>query len=56
METLHRFDPCIRRMSWTEKEKKDFKEWDRKRKNGELGVPLVFNSVKELRKWLDSQK
>jgi len=38
---------------WTEEEVKKFKEWDKKRKKGELGTPIVFKSAKELRKWLD---
>ena len=32
-----------------------FEVWDKKRKKGELGNPIVFKSVKELRKWLDSK-
>jgi hypothetical protein len=41
--------------SWTKKEIKDFKEWDKKRKKGELGTPLVFKNATELRKWLDDK-
>ncbi len=41
--------------SWTEEEKKKFKEWDKKRKKGELGTPIVFKNADELRKWLDSK-
>lgn len=40
---------------WTEEEIKGFKEWDKKRKKGELGAPIVFKSAKELRKWLDDK-
>ena len=41
---------------WTEEEMKEFKEWDRKRKKGELGSPIIFKNADELRKWLDSKK
>ena len=40
---------------WTEEEIKGFKEWDKKRKTGELGAPIIFKTVDELRKWLDSK-
>ena len=38
---------------WTPEELKGFKEWDEKRKNGEFGEPKSFNTVDELRKWLN---
>ena len=41
--------------SWTDREHKAVEEFERKRKAGELGTPIVFKSVKELRKWLDDK-
>jgi len=39
---------------WTPKEVERFSEWDQKRKSGQLGTPMHFNNVKDLRAWLDS--
>lgn len=40
---------------WTEEEVKKIEVFNKKRKKGELGKPIVFKSVKELRKWLDDK-
>ena len=40
---------------WTVQEVQGFLEWDQMRKNNELGSPMRFQNVKDLRAWLDSQ-
>ena len=40
---------------WTETEVQGFLKWDQMRKNDELGNPMRFKTVKDLRAWLDSQ-
>lgn len=41
---------------WTFEEVKGFSEWDKKRKDGKLGVPVRFETVSELESWLHEQK
>lgn len=40
---------------WSVDEVHGFLEWDHKRKNDELGSPVRFKTVKDLRAWLNSQ-
>lgn len=41
---------------WTLEEVNAFAIWDKKRKNGELGVPMHFNNADELMAWLKNEK
>jgi len=41
---------------WTFEEVKGFSEWDKKRKDGSLGVPARFESVDKLESWLHAKK
>jgi len=41
---------------WTVEEVKAFSDWDKKRKSGQLGAPMRFNTVDELMKWLHAKK
>lgn len=41
---------------WTLEEVTKFSEWDQKRKTGQLGSPMRFNTVEELKQWLHATK
>ena len=41
--------------TWSNEEVQGFLKWDHMRKNNELGNPVRFKTVKDLRAWLDSQ-
>lgn len=41
---------------WTYTEVQGFAEWDKARKEGKLGSPVRFETVKQLESWLHEQK